>query len=50
MWDIKICVSLKKVTQFQTKGGISDRVLRVTYYDSQEIVSCKLIFHFVDPN
>jgi len=43
-----VCLSNKR-TQFQTKGGISDEVLRVTYYDSWGFVSCNLIFHVVDP-
>ena len=36
---------LNKATQFQTKGGIRDEALRVTYYSSQEIVSCNFIFN-----
>ena len=43
------CLS-NKGTQFQTKGGISDGALRVTYYDSREFVSCYFIFHVADPN
>jgi len=43
-----VCLS-NKVTQLQTKGGISDGTLRVTYYDSRGIVSCNFIFHVADP-
>ena len=43
-----MCLSNKR-TQFQTKGGITDGVLRVTYYDSRGFVSCNLIFHVADP-
>jgi len=35
--------------QFQIKGGISDGVLRVTYYNSRGFVSCNFIFHIADP-
>ena len=42
------CLS-NKGTQFQTKGGISDGALRVTYYDSRGFVSCYFIFHVADP-
>ena len=42
------CLS-NKVTQFQTKGGISDGALRVTYYDSRGFVYCSFIFHVADP-
>ena len=42
------CLSNKKM-QFQTKGGISDGVLTVTYYDSGGFVSCNFIFHVTDP-
>ena len=43
-----MCLS-NKATLFQTKGGISDGALRVTYYDSRGIVSCYFIFHVADP-
>ena len=43
-----MCLS-NKATLFQTKGGISDGALRVTYYDSRGVVSCNLIFHVADP-
>jgi len=36
-----------KGTQLQTKCGISDGALRVTYYGSWGFVSCNLIFHVV---
>ena len=39
-----------KGTQLQTKGGISDGTLRVTYYDSRGFVSCNFIFHVADPS
>ena len=42
------CLS-NKGAQFQTKGGISDGALRVTYYDSRGFVSCYFIFHVADP-
>ena len=35
-------------SQFQTKGGISDGALRVTYYDSWGLVSCYFFFHVAD--
>ena len=43
-----VCCSNKR-TQFQTKGGVSDGALRVTYYDSRGFVSCNFIFHVADP-
>ena len=42
------CLSNKR-TKFQTKGGISDGALRVTYYDSRGFVSFYFIFHIADP-
>ena len=43
-----MCLS-NNATLFQTKGGISDGALRVTYYDSRGIVSYNFIFHVADP-
>ena len=42
------CLS-NRGTRFQTKGGISDGALRVTYYDSRGFVSFNFIFHVADP-
>ena len=47
---LKSACCSNKGTQFQTKGGISDGALRVTYYDSQGFVSYNFIFHVADPN
>ena len=46
---LKSACCSNKGTQFQTKGGISDGTLRVTYYDSRGFVSCNFIFHVADP-
>ena len=46
---LKCACCPNKGTQFQTKGGISDGALRVTYYDSQQFVFCNFIFHVADP-
>ena len=46
---LKSACCSNKGTQFQTKGSISDGILRVTYYDSRGFVSCNFIFHVADP-
>ena len=46
---LKFACCSNKGTQFQTKGGVSDGALRVTYYDSWGFVSCNFIFHVADP-
>ena len=40
-----MCPSNKGM-QFQTKCGISNLALRVSYYDSQEFVSCNSLIFF----